>query len=80
MKLVDGVPVELSREENAARDAEEAAWAAGAPERAALALEAASGMLRWQRDLVIVALPADHPQRMKAEAAEAAIAKLGVRK
>lgn len=75
-----GFKVALTGAEEAARDAEELAWAADAPKRELVRIEQASGMERWQRDLVIAQLPADHPQRKKAEAAEAAIAALGVRK
>ena len=37
-KMVDGVRIDLTPEENAARDAEEAAWAAGAFDRAMVGL------------------------------------------
>ena len=37
-KMVDGVRIPLTAEENAARDAEEAAWAAGAFDRAMVGL------------------------------------------
>lgn len=39
-------------------------------------LEARVGMERWQRDVVFATLPADHPQRVRAQAVEDEIAAL----
>lgn len=75
-KIVNGVQVELSPEEIATRLAEEAEWVAGQKMRSINRIEESCGMPRWQRDLVIAALPIGHPQRTKAEIAEKAIAPL----
>lgn len=78
-KMVNGQRVQMTDAEVAARAQEEAAWEAGAPKRELERIERAAGMARWQREVVIATLPVDHPQRVKAEAAEEAIAQLGVR-
>ena len=79
-KRVNDVRVALTEAEIAQRQADEAAWAAAAPKRELERIERGAGMPRWQRDVVIATLAADHPQRVKAEAAEEAIAQLGVRR
>lgn len=53
---------------------------AGLRKRELEQIERAGGMTRLERDLAIAALPADHNRRVKAEAMEAEIAALGVRK
>lgn len=78
-KMVNGVAVPMGAEENAERDSEEAAWAMAAPLRAAAEVDAGCGMARWQRDVVILVLPGEHPQRAKADAAEKAVIALGIR-
>lgn len=78
-KILNGAEVECSEEDILERKQAEATWEAGATKREAAAICAASGMKRWERDLVIAALPIDHPQREKAVTAECAIAALGVR-
>lgn len=79
MKMVNGEKVPMTEAEIAERKAEEAAWEAQAPKRELWRIEQACGMPRWQREVVIASLPAGHPQRKRVEAAEAAIAALGVR-
>lgn len=79
MKMVDGVVMPMTDEEIAQREADEAAWLAGANARALVELEQSCGMPRWQRDMVIASLPEGHPQRVKAEAIESQIAALNVR-
>lgn len=76
IKIVDNVEVEMTDQEIAQRQAEEAAWAAGAKQRDIQRLEESCGLVRWQRDLVIAALSANHPKRIAAEQTEAAIAAL----
>lgn len=75
-KIVDGEEVEESKEDIVQREADAAAEAAGAPIRELRAIDASSGMERWERDVVIAVLPEKHPQRLKAEAAEAEAAVL----
>lgn len=79
MRNVDGYQIPMRAEEARDRDAEEAEWAASAPKRAAEQAERESGLSRLQRDLVIAALPAEHPKRIRAEQIEAAFAEAGVR-
>lgn len=78
-KLVNGFQVALSQEEMAERDAEETQWRNDEPKRMLQAIEEASGMDRGERDIAIQLLPATSERRKRAEAAEAAIALLGVR-
>jgi hypothetical protein len=80
MKVVNGEVVYETAEDLAQIEADLAAWAAGAARREAERAEAASGMSRLMRDLVIAALPANHPRRQQAEAVEAKFAAAAIRK
>lgn len=76
IKIVDGVEVQMTQTEIDQRAADEAAWAADAARRYALRQEQSCGMARWEREMVIAVLPAEHPQRQKAEQVEATMTAL----
>lgn len=79
MKSVGGRLVEFSDADRSQREADIAAFDLEAPMREVRRIEQVCGMKRWERDVVIASLPADHPQRVKAETAEADIIETGVR-
>lgn len=80
MKVLNGVHVPETDEDLAQRAIDDAAWGAGAALREVQRVETASGLARWQRDLLIASnLPGNHPAKKRATDAEAAIAALGVR-
>lgn len=70
MKMVNGKEVQETDADVAQQQVDAAARLASVSMQALRALDMGSGMLRWQRDVVIAALAADHPQRVKAAAIE----------